>query len=131
MRTQVPRCDLSFILTLHNNDCLPELQRSSPKRLSSLRRLSPFCPRTQTACRIYTPHDLCVASPFHFTFWIVCLCFVHFPQSVNLVYTRGLFVLIINILLCIHTYIWLVRFVFHSFFKGSGASCTKHLRFDP
>ena len=59
------------ILALYNEDCLPEWERSSSRRPSSPRRLSPFCPRTQTACRIYTPHDLCVASTLHITLCIV------------------------------------------------------------
>lgn len=55
-----------FIRLLHD-DVLTELERSSPQRPSSPRRPSPFCPRTQTACRISTPHDLRVASALHFT----------------------------------------------------------------
>ncbi|XP_053191080.1 basal body-orientation factor 1-like [Scomber japonicus] len=42
-----------------------KLERSSPRRPSSPRRLSPFCLQTHTVCRIYTPHDLCVASILH------------------------------------------------------------------
>lgn len=104
-----------FIRQLHNDDCLTELERSSPRRLSSQRRLSPLCPRTQPADRIYAPHDLCLASAVHIKLWIVCLCFVRFPQTVNHVYCRThrcLFVLCINILPCMNT--WLVS-VWYSF----------------
>lgn len=98
VRTQVPTYDLSdsCISALHNDDCLPKLERSYPRRPSSPRRLSPLCPRTRRAYRIYIPHDLRVASTCYITLWIVCLC-------VNHVYSRiqDVCLLIINILLCI------------------------------
>ncbi|XP_029982845.1 basal body-orientation factor 1-like [Sphaeramia orbicularis] len=81
-----------------------KLERRRPKRPSSPRRLSPFCPRIQTAYRICIPHDLCVASSSHIARCIVCVCFISFPQTGE----YNMFASACNKTLTTCVYIWLM-----------------------
>ncbi|XP_055362021.1 basal body-orientation factor 1-like isoform X2 [Betta splendens] len=64
-----------------------ELKRSPRRQPSSLRRLTPFSPQTQTARRIYTPHDLGVASALHVTLLGLFASALSFSQSVTGAYS--------------------------------------------